>query len=976
MESNLSEFNAGSSHFDFGSLRNCNADQQYYEAEDEAAADEIKRDQEIHEAMKEFDESDDAYQAFDDSEGASFVSGNSFRVSNSHIVSQKPPQDYAPAEHSYTNTDLNSSNVQHGTHEKNYKAQNFSSGESAILPVHWDGNILPPVLPNSDSSTQGEKGSSQVHLTALQEEFNKLQLLYKLQSKQLEEVTKQSIELRKSSESDIKSLQLQLKKSEDTIKKFTSSCKHDQESISKLKQSKEFLASKVKELEFKFSTELTEKEQARQELESRTVTIRSLEQEIHALTQSESLSRLRQQQDNAIKEMKKKHEKEIVQLQDQIDSLNRKLYSKSIEAENLHTKLSELGKNFDVMQFEKAEMINNLTATLQASQLQCQQLLKTGGISEINLLKHQIKHLEEEKLQKEYGNDSLKKNLKDGDLKNSEASIPQYENQISSLGHEIEQLKDNLKEKSEHLKKVIASEYKQRENNESLQKQIITLMNEHHIDKEKSLAECREEYKRLHEAAVQRLREEQQAKYNKELAMTHAKYENKIRELAKEVKFLNDGLYESKSQYLKLSDENNALSMKLMHKDQVGVEKELKTENESKLSKFKKQLQEQCEEQLRKKVEEADKEIAARKKQIAERFAKWLEEAKATMQQNLNSDEEKLKNEYSNKSRQLEEQLQIEVLKYKTHYENEFSNARQEFNKKVSETGANKLEEMQEYFNKEMQLLKENFAHQKESWEKEKSEFIQKEFLLKEGLNVANESGKKLAEKVEKYKNKLVTMNTRHDEEVGQLLQKHSEQQKSLMEKQNEIALLKQNYKGISMHQNMTIQYTVDGTQTEDAVVLKKDAIKMKELAVAYMQKVIDNVNNHNRISRQKTKENIKCYLSRYRIQLISQVLDDIRDLRALPGRGTNGSHGDRASTTDSYLLRPPTSVRYNIFDHSDGRRAQKSDLRKAQQSDETTLDICNLPEPAIPYLYNFNLVQSQSQKSSSQKPATKKNIM
>ena len=68
--------------------------------------------------------------------------------------------------------------------------------------------------------------------------------------------------------------------------------------------------------------------QAEANLESAEITIQSLEQQIKGLNQSDNALRLQQQNENVIKDLKVRHQREILKYKEEIDKLQENLNSK------------------------------------------------------------------------------------------------------------------------------------------------------------------------------------------------------------------------------------------------------------------------------------------------------------------------------------------------------------------------------------------------------------------------------------------------------------------------------------------------------------------------------------------------------------------------------------------------------------------------------------------------------------------------
>ncbi|GFY63568.1 centrosomal protein, partial [Trichonephila inaurata madagascariensis] len=420
---------------------------------------------------------------------------------------------------------------------------------------------------------------------------------------------------------------------------------------------------------------------------------------------------------------------------------------------------------------------------------------------------------------------------------NESASTAFYEKKIKSFENELSDLKINLHDVTEKLKLASANEKMLLENNEELQKKMTHLVQKHAEDKIQAVERCREQLLELHENALRKEKERIQAKASAELKDVCFKYENKISELQKEIKILNDGLYDSKNQFLVLYKENQNLLAKfdgiLKPKEKEDIEKEIRLEYEQKLNEMKIVLTKQNQEYLanclknevekvqmewtKQKVEEIKDFVESTKQKLNDEFQNCLQKDQAELQKQLQTEKEKLLQEYAKKvkdinklyeeerdklSTKLNQDLQSkwekELAMLKERHENEVKFMQHEFENKLQKM-ENEMKDLKEKnFAKssenEMLKLKQDFILEQEKWQKEKEALACTESALNENLKLLRESEKKLLGKVKKYEQHTAAVKKHYQEKVANLQSELTNFQRSSNEKQNELQKIKEKY--------------------------------------------------------------------------------------------------------------------------------------------------------------------------------------
>ncbi|XP_019622314.1 PREDICTED: centrosomal protein of 152 kDa-like [Branchiostoma belcheri] len=116
----------------------------------------------------------------------------------------------------------------------------------------------------------------------------------------------------------------------------------------------------------------------------------SLNQQLLELGQSETLSRARDQHEAVVSTLQQRYEQEALQLKEKVDETAAALEQEREEVEKLQRELQETRKAAEEAHFERAEVMNRLTRSLEDSQKQCRELLQTGTVQEIGQLKIQL----------------------------------------------------------------------------------------------------------------------------------------------------------------------------------------------------------------------------------------------------------------------------------------------------------------------------------------------------------------------------------------------------------------------------------------------------------------------------------------------------------------------------------------------------------------------------------------------------------
>ncbi|NP_001087086.1 centrosomal protein of 152 kDa [Xenopus laevis] len=249
-------------------------------------------------------------------------------------------------------------------------------------------------------------------------QFVQLQVLYKARGRQLEEQNNKLEE----SERQIRYLNHQLAIVKDQKDGLTISL---QESQSLLQNSREMeiqLKGQLTALEKTVESLTTNEEQLRKELNISKVAMESFQQQLLDLRRSESIQRAREQHETVVSMLKKKHEEQVLALQQKLDDVNAMLNEEKELCSRLETRLKLSERKEAESKLEKTDIINRLSKSLEESQKQCANLLQSGSIQEATQLRLQLQQVQSSKII----NDGMNKALQE-EVRELQEQITMYE---------------------------------------------------------------------------------------------------------------------------------------------------------------------------------------------------------------------------------------------------------------------------------------------------------------------------------------------------------------------------------------------------------------------------------------------------------------------------------------------------------------------------------------------------------------------
>lgn len=235
-----------------------------------------------------------------------------------------------------------------------------------------------------------------------------LQILYKARGRKIEELTRKLESQEEEMTKEIRVLNHQNALMKDERDGLSTSLEQSQKMVQICNEELNKLKGQLAASYQQVSALQGSKEEVVSKLHVAETTIDSLNQQLVELSRSESLTRAREQHESVVNAMRKKHEEQVLALKQKLDEA---VLSRDYRLEEANQLRDEL--------VEKADMINSLTKSLDSSQKQCQELLKSGTMTEINQLRMALQE------------SSTARNVAEG--------------QCISLKHELTELKEQVK---------------------------------------------------------------------------------------------------------------------------------------------------------------------------------------------------------------------------------------------------------------------------------------------------------------------------------------------------------------------------------------------------------------------------------------------------------------------------------------------------------------------------------------------------
>ncbi|XP_009579623.1 PREDICTED: centrosomal protein of 152 kDa [Fulmarus glacialis] len=286
----------------------------------------------------------------------------------------------APKEHL---TQFVTSDIVSGQSPESYKVtyKPYQNGIHQKIPVIQEGTRRNEVFEDLQHEFLGNDGNSSENMQILQ-----LQVLNKARERQLEELNEK---LEKSAQ-QIRYLNHQLSMVKDEKDGLAVSLHESQKLYQNGKEREVHLEGQIKALETQIQTLTTNEEQILKQSKVAEVAMESMQKQLLELQRSDALQRAREQHEAIISALKQKYEKQVLSLEQKLDTTKSALREQEELCKNLGDHVKQLEKMLEETKCEKTEIINRLTRSLEESQKQCANLLQTGSMQETNQLRFQL----------------------------------------------------------------------------------------------------------------------------------------------------------------------------------------------------------------------------------------------------------------------------------------------------------------------------------------------------------------------------------------------------------------------------------------------------------------------------------------------------------------------------------------------------------------------------------------------------------
>lgn len=256
-----------------------------------------------------------------------------------------------------------------------YKVQYRKTTEPVMSPQKKERTHS--VSSSSESSPKkSEKDFIRIGGSSEQKGLAQLQILYKARGRKLDELTEELTSVKQDSAREIRLLQHKVSSTESECEAVTNNLKQCQEMLREAKSDNTQLLSRMETSEALIQALSNSKEELVSKLVAAEAAVESLNHQLKELGKSETLERARQQHDNVVESLQLRHQREVVMLKEEIDTLTKTANSSKEEMALLKRQLSDALKNVDNAHISKAETINRLTRSLEESQRQNQYLLQ------------------------------------------------------------------------------------------------------------------------------------------------------------------------------------------------------------------------------------------------------------------------------------------------------------------------------------------------------------------------------------------------------------------------------------------------------------------------------------------------------------------------------------------------------------------------------------------------------------------------
>ncbi|KAM4618221.1 centrosomal protein of 152 kDa [Polymixia lowei] len=321
--------------------------------------------------------------------------------------------------------------------------------------------------------------------TADDQQLAQLQILNKAQQRQIEDLERKL----EDSKRNMRYLEHQFAIVKDEKDGLGVSLQESSRLLEEAKEREVQMQNKVKSLEQQVQA-LTERDHENMKKQRMAdAAVDSMKQQMVELCRSDTLSRAREQHDRDLSVMREQHEAELLALHQKLDSSSQTLKEQTEVGERLREQVKQLERQREDEQVERAGVINALTQRLEESQQQCAKLLQTGSVQEMSQMQIKLQQARSAKALSENMNKVLQEDL--ADLKEQ---ITLYESAVKHGVVALELTGDWEKQLSESY--VDLGIKKANWKNGRLHCNVLTDLSDPKLPKEETLRELRAELQR------------------------------------------------------------------------------------------------------------------------------------------------------------------------------------------------------------------------------------------------------------------------------------------------------------------------------------------------------------------------------------------------------------------------------------------------------------------------------------------------
>ncbi|XP_051896392.1 centrosomal protein of 152 kDa [Pristis pectinata] len=210
------------------------------------------------------------------------------------------------------------------------------------------------------------EGSTEAH------RFAQLQILYNARGRKLEEMQHKQEECAR----EIRYLNHQLAMTKGEKEGIAISYQELQKLLQDAKEREVQLEGQIKALESRIQDLSASEEEALKNQKIAEAAMESMQQQLSELSRSESLTRAREQHENIVGALKKNMRKIILAMQQTLDATSISLEEEKENSKRLEEQVKRLQREQEEAKVEKADIINGLTKSLEASQQLCRDYCK------------------------------------------------------------------------------------------------------------------------------------------------------------------------------------------------------------------------------------------------------------------------------------------------------------------------------------------------------------------------------------------------------------------------------------------------------------------------------------------------------------------------------------------------------------------------------------------------------------------------